>query len=625
MAAPPPAGSFSAPSADSGTQPDGPSAPGEPFLNPAAKTPPPAGFRLRAPWRGLTGQLFLFTILPLTALLLLITFGSLELHHNEMRSLVGERDLRAVRAAASSLSQELEHRGEVLRLLAASLAASDDDSARRLDEWTGTPEVSAFDGGVLLLDDANRPIQTSSAIERLLANFKTPLPDALPPETDPPARFTAPARFSAPIQQKDGTWWQAVVVTTPGDRRLVGLFSPAALVRETVSGIAGGQSSVLLVSADGQALYRYNDSDPITPLAERSGVAEVLRGESGVNYNTLTHHGSHNGEHVVAFSPIPPLNWGLVVEEPWEQTASPLLNATQAAPLVLAPVLALALMALWFGARQIVQPLLALEQRAGRLAGGDFAAIRTPVGGIPEVHNLQDQLIEMADALQAAQEALHSYIGALTAGVETERRSLARELHDDTLQSLIALNQQIQLVLLHVSDPAQRQQLLDLKTRAAEAILSLRRAIGGLRPIYLEDLGLSAALEMLARGADAVQVPDGQRPEVRYQLSGSEHRLSPESELAFYRIAQEALNNAVHHANASLVELHLEFTDRAVRLSIRDNGRGFQVPGDPGAFAHAGHYGLLGMRERADLVGARFNLTAAPGKGAVIRLEQELD
>ena len=248
---------------------------------------------------------------------------------------------------------------------------------------------------------------------------------------------------------------------------------------------------------------------------------------AGSNY-TEAHTGDHapgasaNGEHLVAFSPVQPFGWGLVLEESWEEIASPLLRATQSAPLILAPVLLLAIVALWFGARQIVQPLQSLEKSAGQLAAGDFAAIRQPVGGISEIRHLQDALVETAAALEAAQAALHGYIGALTAGLENERRALARELHDDTLQALIALNQHVQLAALHAraDTPAgpsgiptgplptaaasQKQDLLDLQGQVGQTIHNLRRAIGGLRPIYLEDLGLVAALRMLVRETEQI-------------------------------------------------------------------------------------------------------------------------
>jgi signal transduction histidine kinase len=136
-----------------------------------------------------------------------------------------------------------------------------------------------------------------------------------------------------------------------------------------------------------------------------------LRGESGTTY--ITEEGK---EHVVAFSPILPTNWALVIEEPWDVVASPLLRYTEAGPLVLVPVLAFALAALWFGTRQIIQPLKELESRSSALAWGDFQAVEEPVGGISEISRLQNALVHLAGKVQSAQQGLRGYIGAITAG-----------------------------------------------------------------------------------------------------------------------------------------------------------------------------------------------------------------
>jgi signal transduction histidine kinase len=106
----------------------------------------------------------------------------------------------------------------------------------------------------------------------------------------------------------------------------------------------------------------------------------------------------------------------------------------------------------------------------------------------------------MADKLKAAQQSLRSYIGAITAGVENERRSIARELHDDTIQSLIALNQRIQLNGRKTS-PNDKNDLAELQDLVHQTMTNLRRMVRGLRPIYLEDLGLVASLEMLQKPA----------------------------------------------------------------------------------------------------------------------------
>jgi signal transduction histidine kinase len=279
------------------------------------------------------------------------------------------------------------------------------------------------------------------------------------------------------------------------------------------------------------------------------------------------------------------------------------------APLVLVPAFLLALIAVWFGVRRIVQPLQRLESKAAALAWGDFETIKESVGGISEVQHLQKELTEMARKVQAAQEGLHDYIGAITSAQEEERMRLARELHDDTIQAVIALKQRVQLAQRSVKEKNTRQSLGDLETLAEQTIENLRRLTRALRPIYLEDLGLVTALEMLANEtnqADSLQVS--------FRQSGKERRLSGEVELALYRIAQEALSNVLRHAKATHASIQIAF-EKGIKLEIADDGIGFSVPKSPTDFAPSGHFGLLGIRERADLIGARLEVQSELGQG----------
>jgi two-component system sensor histidine kinase UhpB len=269
---------------------------------------------------------------------------------------------------------------------------------------------------------------------------------------------------------------------------------------------------------------------------------------------------------------------------------------------------------LWFGVRQIVQPLQALERKATALGWGNFAAIEEQVGGINEIQRLQTELIHMAQKVKTAQQSLRGYLSAITTGQEEERRRLARDLHDDTIQSLIALNQRIQLAQLAAKDETTTTQLLEMQQMAAQTIADLRRLTRDLRPVYLEELGLVPAVEMLARDtSNVLQIP------VDFRVEGTERRLSPQVELALYRVVQEALSNVARHAQASCAEVQLYFTANTVKLTVRDDGRGFVVPESPAEMAPSGHFGLLGVQERVEALGARLTIRSAPGSGT--RLE----
>lgn len=221
----------------------------------------------------------------------------------------------------------------------------------------------------------------------------------------------------------------------------------------------------------------------------------------------------------------------------------------------------------------------------------------------------------MSRKVQAAQEGLHDYIGAITSAQEEERNRLARELHDDTIQAVIALKQRVQLVQKSIKEQNGRQSLKELETLAEQTIENLRRLTRALRPIYLEDLGLVTALEMLAR-----EISQGNPLTVEFQKTGNERRLSREVELSLYRIAQEALNNVVKHSRATRADLSIRYIDSEISLMITDNGNGFVSPASPTEFAPNGHFGLLGIHERADLIGARLTIESTLGQGTRIEI-----
>jgi signal transduction histidine kinase len=359
----------------------------------------------------------------------------------------------------------------------------------------------------------------------------------------------------------------------------------------------------IIVYQSGTSVY---DGDP----AYHPGVENALAGQSGTFFMN-----SQGVEHVVSYSSVPALDWALVMEEPWEAVATPVLETTRIAPLVLVPLLLVTLAGLWFGARQIVQPLRDLEKKSASLAWGDYSGIEEPVGGIAEIRHLQAELSHMAQKVQTAQRSLRDYIGVITDAQEEERRRLARELHDDTLQSIIALKQRVQLAQKNATDEASKKSMMELETIAEQTIENLRRTTRALRPIYLEDLGLVTALEMLAKETESASGVN-----IAFRKKGIESRLPAPIELALYRMAQEALSNVARHAQATQADLSIQYQDENVELQVTDNGIGFNAPKTPADFAPSGHFGLLGMYERSDLIGARLEIISAPGQGTKLKI-----
>jgi signal transduction histidine kinase len=362
------------------------------------------------------------------------------------------------------------------------------------------------------------------------------------------------------------------------------------------------------VAPGGQILYSaggFNDQSPNHP-----GVAEAFQGNSSAVYVN-----AGGDEHVTAYSPVTSAGWALITEESWQAVSTPTLRMSQITPLALVPAVLIMLLALWFGASQVVRPLRALESKTATLAAGDYKTIQEPVGGIAEIQHLQKELVRMADKVDEAQRSLHGYIGAITAAQEDERRRLARELHDDTLQALIALKQRVQLAQLELQsasrEPAvELDELNKITLLTEQTIENLRRLTRAMRPVYLEDLGLVPALEMLARETGAsIGVS------MEFQSQGIVMRLPTSTELALYRMAQEACSNIARHAHTKHAELKIDFSPDTLKLKVEDDGVGFVLPDNLAEYTTNGHFGLLGLHERAELIGATLSIKSSAGKG----------
>jgi signal transduction histidine kinase len=552
----------------------------------------------RAPFlRGLTVQLLAITVLPLTILLLLIAFGSVSLHQQDMRALVGERDERAVQAASAALASELHHRAaNITNLVALAEATGNLDSISVTEDLT-----TDFDGGLAYLT-LDRGLITSTQSAGLWQwAAENDVVFAAPSATEPV--------FSSVFVDPESNQSFVVVSQVIPSRDIIvaGAFSPEHLAQETLNSSYPDSTHVTIFLLDPARQILFSSG----PLAAESihpqhpGVDEALRGESGTTYLK-----QGDIEHVVAYSSVAPTDWALITEEEWEMVTSPSLQLTQIAPLVIVPAFILAVFALWFVASRIVQPLQRLETKAAALAWGDFETIKEPVGGISEIQHLQNELAEMSRKVQAAQEGLHDYIGAITSAQEEERTRLARELHDDTIQAVVALKQRVQLAQRSIKDEAGKESLQELETLAEQTVQNLRRLTRALRPIYLEDLGLVTALDMLAR-----ETNQNSGLVVNFAKRGQERRLPREVELSLYRIAQEALTNVVKHAKATSADLHILFGPQNIVLQVSDNGIGFDIPKSPTDLAPNGHFGLLGINERVDLIGARLELESTKDKG----------
>ena len=557
--------------------------------------------------RALVVQILALTVVPLTLLLLLFVFGAQAYHLTALRRVIGERDERAARAAANAMADQLLDRVTAVSNLAFQANAIDDyahalaDAGYLLPEFdiglaqysasgslTGSSRPSEFWEEEVVRAELVKLAESSGPVD--LSRFLTVISD---PKTGEKTLLIAGAMDDGSIAAG------AVTLDKLAEQALGDVFSPTE------------QASAFIVDANYELLYHIGPIYwPEVELQNHPGVMQALGGQRGATY-----YDQEEQEHIIAYSPIPGMNWALVIEEPWQSVADPLLEATELAPLALVPALLVALIAIWFGFRHIVRPLQSLEYQTSKLAQGHYEAIEEPVGGISEIQNLQSELIQMARRVNRAQRSLRDYLGTVTVAQEEERSRLARDLHDDTIQSLVALTRRAQLTKISLAGQPEAEQLGEIEEMTTQIIDDLRRIARDLRPMYLEELGLTPALKMLTQETgSALNIP------ITFTVTGNEQRLSLDVELALYRIAQEALNNVVHHAQASGAAVSLDFAMEIVTLNVIDDGCGFDVPESPAEMAPVGHFGLLGMQERAELVGARLEIQSAPGEGTCVSI-----
>jgi signal transduction histidine kinase len=195
----------------------------------------------------------------------------------------------------------------------------------------------------------------------------------------------------------------------------------------------------------------------------------------------------------------------------------------------------------------------------------------------------------------------------------SERNRLAREIHDTLSQSLGAISVQLELARVHAGEisAAARQHLASAHRLTRAALADARESIWNMRSQVLEKGDLAEALQGILR-----QLTDGTAVVPRLQLEGERRRLPPMVENNLLRIGQEAITNACKHAQPGRIDVTLAFEGRSVRLTVEDDGVGFV----PEARSNGGRrsFGLVGMVERAELLGGTAVLTSAPGQGTRI-------
>ncbi|WP_324717141.1 histidine kinase [Carboxydochorda subterranea] len=225
------------------------------------------------------------------------------------------------------------------------------------------------------------------------------------------------------------------------------------------------------------------------------------------------------------------------------------------------------------------------------------------------LHGHYSGVSESLGSWQARQELSRRIITAQ----EEERRRLARELHDGTAQSLAGIAVELELAERMVDGGPEgvRRQLDRLRTLVKESLTEVRRVISDLRPMALDELGVISAVR---RHADRLSALGG--PPIEVVVHGPERRFDPAMEVAAFRVIQEAIHNARRHAGASHIWVYMEVGGTYLNVTVRDDGRGFDVERVREEARQRGSIGLISMEERVKLFGGRFSIHSTPGHGS---------
>ncbi len=233
-----------------------------------------------------------------------------------------------------------------------------------------------------------------------------------------------------------------------------------------------------------------------------------------------------------------------------------------------------------------------------------------------EVIGLQVIAQDVTEEKQLRQN-MEYYIKQVTRAQEDERLRISRELHDDTAQILATLSRGLDSLVAEEKELAKPiiERLEKLHEMSDSALEGVRRFSQDLRPSILDDLGLIPALEWLITDLEkSYQIT------TKVNITGKKRRLAPEGELTVFRIAQEVLSNIRRHSQASAVEMNLDYGVDALTLIINDNGIGFKMPERTSDLALSGKIGIIGMRERARLIGGTLIVQSEPGMGTTVTL-----
>ncbi len=575
-------------------------------------------------------------------------------------------------ASWGSLSQLSQRLGEERQLVAASFANKVDDVVRAnlelLQGVAAAPRVDPTDEDVAPEYAALRAAISNAHLMRAIFIVDVAgRPIAQEPPREPldatNARLDAAARQAA----LDGRPTVTNLIVD-GDRLSLYLLVPIHDFRGQVTGLvvgeldprAAGFAGVLrtlrarpaerveLVDGLGHVLATTEPGRQFARSEDAAAVADVLRNRVPGEDDRQAAAGAAVGALVLA--PLARAPWVIVLREATNESLTAVTEFRRRL-LILGPILlGLGSLFAWGAARSVTRPVVLLTLAAERIGAGELSDPIPPLGrdevgrlgqaldamrvdlkrSLDEVAEANELLERRVDErtrelarlnreLQEREQWRGQLLTRVIVAQEDERKRIARELHDETSQTLSVLAMRLETAAASLPDGAVRERLANAKTLTVRALDELHRLIFDLRPSILDDLGLLPAIRWYA---ERTLAPLGVT--VRCECPDPERRLPPEMAIALFRVVQEAITNVARHSGAETVLIQCALEDGELVIEIEDDGRGFE----PAAVSVTGEtargLGLLGMRERVELVGGHLTIDSAPGRGAHVTVRVPL-
>jgi signal transduction histidine kinase len=544
-------------------------------------------------------------------------------------------------AVAEHLDEEITGDLEALQRLASSppfTSEADPEGARALLRTTYVH--SQFMGGLFLLDRAGNPIDEEPRGVRAVA------PPANLPEVQATLREGKP-RVTSLVGARDDARTYALVPVTNWRGKTIGVvggvIDAAQPIRSRVLRhlLRGGAGHAAIVDANGVVLASTDRGQLHTPVQCRARTSKLAREkEASIGLCRDCHPGAVPW--VMAVAPLSAAPWAVAVVQPEEAVLASRRGIPGSFAAIAIGLLVVTGVFAWGAVRSVTRPIAVLTASAERIAAGGMdepipdlgtdelgrlgqsvermrSSLRDMIAYVHEANEeLEQRVAERTRELAQANEQLRDrdaqhqrLLRMVITAQEDERKRIARELHDETTQSLAVLVMGIESAAQAIRAGGPMPRLDEGKALAVRTLEEVHRLILDLRPAVLDDLGLASALRWYAErclGSRGIAV--------RCEIAELERRLAPEVEIALFRIGQEAMNNIARHARAESVLIQMESDGRELRIEIEDDGQGFVVGTAP---TDRPHYGLLGIQERAELLGGRATIESAPGAGT--RLE----